>query len=67
MINNQKNNFNCNNSNLINDNNFISMNNNEQSSCAMTSRTRNLKTYNILFKTKSIEIDKNKINDNGTC
>ena len=65
MINNQKNNFNCNKSNLINDNNVISMNNNEQSSCAVTSRTRNLKTYNILFKTNSIEIDKNKINDNN--
>ena len=41
------------------------MNNNEHSSCAVTSRTRNLKTYNILFKTNSIEIDKNKISDNN--
>ena len=65
MINNQKNNFSSNKSNLINDNNVISMNNNEQASCAVTSRTRNLKTYNILFKTNSIEIDKNKINDNN--
>ena len=64
-INNQKNNFNCNNSNYINDNNVFSMNNNEHSSCAVTSRTRNLKTYNILFKTNSIEIDKNKISDNN--
>ena len=64
-INNQKNNFNCNSSNYISDNNVISMNNNDHSSCAMTSRTRNLKTYNILFKTNSIEIDKNKINDNN--
>ena len=32
-------------------------------SCAITSRTRNLKTYNVLFKTNSLEIDKNKIND----
>lgn len=63
VINNQKNNFNGNNSNYINDNNVISMNNNDQSSCAVTSRTRNLKTYNILFKTNSIEIDKNKISD----
>ena len=30
---------------------------------AMTSRTRNLKTYNIFFKTNSIDIDKNKLND----
>ena len=29
----------------------------------MTSRTRNLKTYNIFFKTNSIDIDKNKLND----
>ena len=63
VINNQKNNFNCNNSNYTNDNNVISMNNIEQSSCAMSSRTRNLKTYNILFKTNSIEIDKNKFSD----
>ena len=29
----------------------------------MTSRTRNLKTYNIFFKTNSIDIDKNKLNE----
>ena len=44
-------------------NNNISMNNNEQSSYALTSRTRNLKSYNILFRTNSLEIDKNKINE----
>ena len=39
------------------------INNNDKISGAMTSRTRNLKTYNIFFKTNSIDIDKNKLND----
>ena len=39
------------------------INNNDKNSGAMTSRTRNLKTYNIFFKTNSIDIDKNKLND----
>ena len=57
-----KNQKNINNSNYINDN-IIILNNNDQSSGAMTSRTRNLKTYNIFFKTNSLDIDKNKINE----
>ena len=39
------------------------INNNDKTSGAMTSRTRNLKTYNIFFKTNSIDIDKNKLNE----
>ena len=38
----------------------ILINNNEKYG-PLTSRTRNLKTYNIFFKTNSIDIDKNKI------
>ena len=54
--------YNFNNSNYINNNMIIMNNNNEQTPGAMTSRTRNLKTFNILFKTNSIEMEKNKIN-----
>ena len=49
-----------------NNNNFsggIIINNNEKIIGPLTSRTRNLKTYNIFFKTNSIDIDKNKILD----
>ena len=61
-INNQKNYIN--NSNYNNENNIIiNINNNDQTSGALTSRTRNLKTYNIFFKTNSIDIDKNKLFD----
>ena len=41
----------------------IIINNNEKITGALTSRTRNLKTYNIFFKTNSIDIDKIKIID----
>ena len=41
----------------------IKINNNEKLTGSLTSRTRNLKTYNIFFKTNSIDIDKNKIID----
>ena len=41
----------------------IIINNNEKISGALTSRTRNLETYNIFFKTNSIDVDKNKIID----
>ena len=45
----------------INDNNKI-IHSNEKSSGAITSRTRNLKTYNIFFKTNSMDMEKtNKI------
>ena len=53
---------NINNSNIINEN-FILINNNEKSSGASTLRTRNLKTYNILSKTNSVDVERNKIND----
>ena len=43
--------------------NFILINNNDKNTGALTSRTRNLKTYNIFFKTNSIDIDKNKVAD----
>ena len=53
--------------NQKNYNNFggfnILFNNNDKLTGALTSRTRNLKTYNIFFKTNSIDIDKNKIID----
>jgi hypothetical protein len=55
---------NINNSNYINDNINLIINSNDKSSGALTSRTRNLKTYNIFFKTNSIDIEKtNKINE----
>ena len=54
---------NINNSNIINKN-FILINNNEKSSGASTLRTRNLKTYNILSKTNSVDVERNKINEN---
>ena len=41
----------------------IIMNNDEKTTVPLTSRTRNLKTYNIFFKTNSIDIDKSKILD----
>ena len=50
---NQKNNSNFGGGNVL-------LNNNEKYG-PLTSRTRNLKTYNIFFKTNSIDIDKNKI------
>ena len=54
---------NINNSNFIDNINLI-INSNDKSSGAFTSRTRNLKTYNIFFKTNSIDIEKtNKINE----
>ena len=52
--------------NQKNCNNFsggVVINNNEKIICPLTSRTRNLKTYNIFFKTNSIDIDKNKLFD----
>ena len=60
IINNQKNIFN--NSYFFNEK-INRINNNEHTSGKITSRTRNLKTYNIFIKANSIDIDKTKLND----